>query len=31
MGIGQKLYEISPDPVKALGLNAYAAYLRWLR
>ena len=31
MGIGQKLYDISPNPVKALGFNAYAAYLRWLR
>ena len=31
MGIGQKLYDISPDSVKALGFNAYAAYLRWLR
>ncbi len=30
-GIAQKVYQLSPDPLKALGLNAYAAYLRWLR
>ena len=31
MGIGQTLYKVSPDPVKVVGFNVYAAYLRWLR
>ena len=31
MSIAQRLYHVAPDPIKRLGFNAYARYLRWLR